>query len=102
MQSYQKRGGNMRSWKSFILVTAMLLLVPAATASASGGWLIDVRGGLGLPMGDFGDEFKAGLMINVEASKLVTTNLAIGLDGGYLKNDVTDDNQAALDLAFGS
>ncbi len=81
----------MRSWKSLILVTAMLLLVPAATASASGGWMIDVRGGLGMPMGDFGDNFKSGLMIGVEATKMMSTNLGIGLEGGYLKNGASDD-----------
>lgn len=91
----------MRSRKSLFLVLAVLLLVPAA-AFANGAWMIDARGGLGLPMGDYGDEFKSGLMIGVEASKMVTTNLAIGVDGSYLKNNPTDDNQTALDLAFGS
>lgn len=92
----------MRSWKSLILVTAMLLLVPAATASASGGWLIDVRGGVGLPMGDYGDAFKSGLMIGVEATKMMSTNLGIGVDGGYIKNNPNDENQAALDATFGT
>ena len=91
----------MRSKMSMVLAISVLLLVPAA-AFASGGWTLDVRGGLGLPMGDYGDAFKSGLLLNVEASKMMTTNLAIGLDGSYLKNDPSDDNQAALDLAFGS
>jgi outer membrane protein W len=74
----------------------MLLLVPAATASASGGWLIDARAGVGLPMGDFGDVYKSGLMIGVEATKMMSTNLGIGVDGGYIKNSPTDDYQAFL------
>jgi hypothetical protein len=92
----------MRSQKSLLLVlTVFMLLVPAASF-ASGEWMLDVRGGLGLPMGDYGDAFKSGLLIGVEASKMMSTNLAIGVDGGYLKNDPTDDNQTALDLTFGS
>src|SRR6267143_3471730 len=100
MQSYQKRGGVMRSWKSLVLVTAMLLLVPAA-AFASGGWMIDARGGLGIPMGNFKDDFKSGLLIGIEASKMMSPQLAIGVDGNYIKNNVTDANKAALEAAFG-
>jgi len=91
----------MRSRKSLFLVAAVLLLVPAA-AFANGGWMIDARGGLGLPMGNFGDEFKSGLLLGVEASKMMSPQFAIGVDGNYVKNDVTDDNQAALDSFFGS
>jgi len=91
----------MRSRKSLFLVAAVLLLVPAA-AFANGGWMIDARGGLGLPMGNFGDSFKSGLLLGVEASKMMSPQFAIGVDGNYVKNDVTDDNQAALDGVFGS
>jgi len=100
MQSYQKRGGVMRSWKSLVLVTAMLLLVPAA-AFANGGWMIDARGGVGIPMGNYKDDFKSGLLIGVEASKMMSPQFAIGVDGNYIKNSVTDANRAALEAAFG-
>ena len=85
----------MRSWKSLILVTAMLLLVPAA-AFANGGWSIDARAGLGIPMGDLKDSFKSGLLVAVEASKMMTTNLALGVDGNYIKNNPNDAYSAAL------
>ena len=90
----------MRSRKSLFLVAAVLLLVPAA-AFANGGWTLDARAGVGLPMGDFGDEFKSGLMIGVEASRMMSPNFALGAEGSYVKNNVTDDNQAALDAFFG-
>lgn len=91
----------MRSRKSLFLVAAVLLLVPAA-AFANGGWMIDARGGLGLPMGNFGDEFKSGLLLGVEASKMMSPQFAIGVDGNYVKNDVTSDNQTLLDNTFGA
>jgi outer membrane protein W len=91
----------MRSRKSLFLVAAVLLLVPAA-AFANGGWMIDARGGLGLPMGNFGDEFKSGLLLGVEASKMMSPQFAIGVDGNYVKNDVTSDNQTLLDNTFGT
>jgi len=90
----------MRSQKSLFLVMAVLLLVPAA-AFANGGWMIDARGGVGLPMGDFGDEFKSGLLIGVEASKMISPQFALGAEGSYVKNNPSDDNQAALDAFFG-
>ena len=86
----------MRSKMSLFLVVAVMLLVPAAAFANGGGWTLDVRGGLGLPMGDYGDAFKSGLLIGVEASKMMTTNLALGLEGGYLKNSPTDDYQTFL------
>jgi hypothetical protein len=52
-------------------------------------------------MGDYGDVFGSGLLIGVEASKMMSTNLAIGVDGGYVKNDPTDDGQAAFDFLYG-
>jgi outer membrane protein W len=76
----------MMSRKSLVLLTAVLLLMPAA-AFANGGWMIDARGGVGLPMGDFGNSFKSGMLIGVEASKMMSTNLAIGVDGNYMKNN---------------
>jgi hypothetical protein len=78
----------------------MLLLVPAA-AFANGGWMVDVRGGVGLPMGDFGNEFKSGLLIGVEASRMLSPQFALGADGNYVKNNPSSDNQAALDAFFG-
>ncbi len=75
----------MRSKKSLVLVAAVLLLVPAA-AFANGGWTIDARGGVGVPTGDFKNAYKSGLLIGLEASKMVSTNLAIGVDGNYVKN----------------
>ena len=75
----------MRSRKSLLLVMAVLLLVPAA-AFANGGWTIDARGGVGIPTGDFKNAYKSGLLIGLEASKMMTTNLALGLDGNYIKN----------------
>jgi hypothetical protein len=74
--------------------------MPAA-AFAGGGWMIDARGGLALPMGDFGNEFKSGLLIGVDASHMMSPQLALGFDGNYIKNGVSDDNQAALDATFG-
>jgi len=91
----------MRSWKSLFLVTVMLLLVPAA-AFANGGWQVDVRGGMALPMGDYGDAFKSGLLIGMDASHMMTPMLAIGVDGNYIKNSPTDDSQTALDATFGA
>jgi len=75
----------MRSKLSMILATLVLLLVPAA-AFASGPWMMDVRGGVALPQGDFGNAFKSGLLIGVEASKMMSTNLALGAEGNYIKN----------------
>src|SRR5712664_1240223 len=60
-----ERGGTMRSRKSLLLVTALLLLVPAAAFASGGGWMIDARGGVGLPMGNYKDDFKSGLLIGV-------------------------------------
>jgi len=76
----------MRSKMSMVLVATVLLLVPAA-AFASGPWMMDIRGGVGLPQGDFGDSFKSGLLIGVEATKMMSTNLGLGLEGNYMKND---------------
>jgi len=91
----------MRSRKSLLLVTALLLLVPAAAFASGGGWMIDARGGVGLPMGNYKDDFKSGLLIGVEASRMMSPQLAIGVDGNYIKNSVTDANRAALEAAFG-
>src|SRR5262245_39744690 len=91
----------MRSRKSLALAAAVLLLVPAAAFAYSGGWTIDARGGLGLPMGDYKDDFKSGLLIGVDASKMVSPQLAIGVDGDYIKNSVTDQNRTALELLYG-
>jgi|GEM_PF-2558522 len=90
----------MRSRKSLAFVTAVLLLVPAA-AFANGGWTVDARAGVGLPMGDFGNDFKSGLLMSVEASRMMSTNFALGAEGSYVKNNPSDDNQAALDAFFG-
>jgi opacity protein-like surface antigen len=90
----------MRSRKSLLLVSAVLLLVPAA-AFANGGWMIDARGGLGIPMGDYKNDFKSGLLLGVEASKMMSPQFALGVDGNYIKNSVTDENRAALEGAFG-
>jgi opacity protein-like surface antigen len=90
----------MRSRKSLFLVTAVLLLVPAA-AFANGGWMIDARGGLGIPMGNYKDDFKSGLLLGVEASKMMSPQFAIGVDGNYVKNNVTDANRAILEAAAG-
>jgi len=90
----------MRSRKSLFLLAAFLLLVPAA-AFANGGWMIDARAGVGLPMGDFGNEFKSGLLIGVDASHMMSPQFALGFDGNYIKNNPSDDNQAALDAVFG-
>jgi|SRR5678816_788092 len=90
----------MRSMKSLLFVAAVLLLVPAA-AFANGGWMMDARAGVGLPMGDYGDVFKSGLLINVEATRMMSTNFGLGLEGSYLKNSPTDDYQAAIELAGG-
>src|SRR5262245_3654803 len=100
--SSPERGGSMRSRKSLALVTAVLLLVPAAAFASGGAWTVDARGGVGLPMGDFGDEFKSGLLISVEASKMLTTNFALGAEGNYIKNSPSDDNQVLLDSTFGA
>jgi len=74
----------MRSKMSLIL--AVLLLVPAAALANGGPWMVDVRGGVGLPQGDYGDAFKSGLLIGVEATKMMSTNLGLGVDGSYMKN----------------
>jgi|SRR5689334_2078755 len=91
----------MRSRKSLFLVAAVLLLVPAA-AFASGGWTIDARGGVGIPTGDFKNDFKSGLLIGVDASKMMNAQWAIGVDGNYVKNNVNSDDQTALDATFGT
>jgi len=91
----------MRSWKSLFLVTVMLLLVPAATF-ANGGWMVDVRGGVGIPMGNYKDDFKSGLLIGVDASRMMSPQFAIGVDGNYIKNGVTDANKLALETQFGA
>ena len=83
-----------------VLMLAVLLLVPAA-AFASGGWTIDARGGVALPMGDFGNDFKSGLLIGVEASHMMGPQFALGVDGNYVKNNPSDENQAALDALLG-
>lgn len=75
----------MRSRKSLFLIAAVLLLVPAA-AFANGGWTIDARGGVGIPTGNYKDGFKSGLLIGVEASKMMNPQWSIGLDGNYIKN----------------
>ena len=90
----------MRSQKSLFLVMAVLLLVPAA-AFANGGWMIDARGGVGVPMGDFKDFYKSGLLIGVEASKMMGPQFAIGVDGNYIKNSASDDYQTFLDSTVG-
>ncbi len=90
----------MRSRKILFLVAAVVILVPAA-AFANGGWMIDARGGVGIPMGDYKDAFKSGLQIGVEASKMMGPQFAIGVDGNYVKNSLTDANRAALELAAG-
>lgn len=76
----------MRSKMSMILATLVLLLVPAAAFASGGPWMMDVRAGVGLPQGDFGNSFKSGLMVGVEASKMMSTNFALGADGNYIKN----------------
>jgi len=91
----------MMSRKSLVMMIAVLLLAPAA-AFASGGWMIDARGGVGIPMGNYKDDFKSGLLIGVEASKMMSPQFAIGVDGNYIKNSVTDANRAALEGAFGT
>jgi outer membrane protein W len=90
----------MRSRKSLFLVAAVLLLVPAA-AFANGGWMIDARGGLGLPMGDFKNLYKSGLLVGVEASRMMSPQFAIGVDGNYVKNSASDDYQTFLDTTVG-
>jgi len=91
----------MMSRKSLVLMTAVLLLAPAASF-ANGGWMIDARGGLGIPMGNYKDDFKSGLLIGVEASKMMSPKFAIGVDGNYIKNSVTDANRAALETTYGA
>src|SRR2546422_6823320 len=85
----------MRSRMSLLLMTAVLLLVPASTALASG-WMIDARGGVGLPMGDFKDAYKSGLLIGLEATRMMSPKFAIGVDGNYIKNKPSDDYKAFL------
>jgi len=85
----------MMSRKSLVVMTAVLLLMPAA-AFANGGWMIGARGGVGIPMGDLKDSFKSGLLIAVDASHMMGTNLAIGVDGNYIKNNPNDDYSASL------
>ena len=91
----------MRSRKSLLLVAAVLLLVPAA-AFANGGWMIDARGGVGIPTGNYKNDFKSGLLLGLEASKMMSPAFAIGVDGNYIKNSVTDANRLALETAFGA
>jgi opacity protein-like surface antigen len=85
----------MRSWKSLLLVTVMLLLVPAA-AFANEGWMVDVRGGLGIPTGDFKDAYKSGLLIGIDASRMMSPKFAVGVDGNYIKNNPSDTYKAFL------
>src|SRR6266576_1123800 len=89
----------MRSQKSLFLVAAVLLLVPAA--AFANGWTIDARGGVGLPMGDFKDFYKSGLLIGVEASHMMGPQFALGVDGNYIKNSASDDYQTFLDTTVG-
>ncbi len=91
----------MRSGKSLFLAAAVLLLVPAAAFANGGGWMIDTRGGVGVPTGNYHDDFKSGLLLGVEASYLVSPQFAIGVDGDYVKNSVTDTNRAALESLYG-
>ena len=90
----------MMSRKSLVMMVAVLLLVPAA-AFANGGWMIDARGGLGIPMGDFKTSYKSGLLVGVEASKMMSPQFAIGVDGNYIKNGASDDYKTFLDANVG-
>ncbi len=90
----------MRSKMSMILATTVLLLVPAA-AFANGGWTIDARGGIGLPMGDFKTLYKSGPLVSIEASRMMSPQFAIGVDGNYIKNGASDDYQTFLDTSVG-
>ncbi|TMQ57377.1 MAG: porin family protein [Candidatus Eisenbacteria bacterium] len=85
----------MESWKSFFLITAVLL-VPAASASASGGWLIDANAGIGIPTSDFGKDWKSGLLMGASAAYALTPQFAVGVDGSYVKNDPSNDYAAIL------
>lgn len=89
----------MGSWKSLPLVTALLLLVPATPAHAGGGWLIDANAGLGIPISDFGDLWKTGPLVGASVGYALTPQLAVGVDGSYMKNNPSKDFAAALALS---
>ena len=86
--------------KTTLLVTALalMLVVPQAQA-AKGEWMIDFNGGAALPMSDFKDAAKVGFMGGVGAGYMVTDAVCIGADGSYIKNDASDDLNAAISPA---
>ena len=76
------------------IAVLIAMLLPSAAFSS---WLVEGNVGAGMPTGDFGDFFKSGLLVGGSVG-YVSAPFEIGVDVNYLKNDPTDDYQAALDV----
>lgn len=76
--------------KSVVLVLALALMAVPVGAWAAGGWGITVMGGLGLPMGDFGDEDKldgqSGPQVGLDICYDLNDMFAVGVDGTWNQN----------------
>jgi opacity protein-like surface antigen len=88
----------MVSWKRLRVATVLLLLAPTAPAEAGGRWLIGANAGLGIPIGDFGDSWKAGPLVGASVEYALTPQLVVGVDGSYMKNKPSKDAAAELAL----
>jgi opacity protein-like surface antigen len=76
-------------------VLALLVVVPQAFAGSKE-WTINLSGGMAAPMSDFKDNVKTGYVFGVGADYGLKENLALGIDGSFLSNSATDDQQTAL------
>jgi len=52
-------------------------------------------------MGDFKTLYKSGPLVSIEASRMMSPQFAIGVDGNYIKNGASDDYQTFLDTSVG-
>jgi outer membrane protein W len=76
--------------KTLIKISAICALV-LFSFTANAQMKIGVGGGIGLPMGDFGDVFKMGFGGGVSGKYMLNDNLALGVGIGYMTFSAKDE-----------
>ncbi len=67
------------------------LVLAHPSPSMAGQMLLGVTGGMGLPMGDFGDLYNGGVHLGLSGDYLPVNELGIGFDFSYTHHNMKDD-----------
>jgi hypothetical protein len=87
--------------KKTALITLLLSLVVVTGAFAAGEMTFGVNGGVALPTGDFGKDFKMGFQGGVFGEYGINEQFAVGIGAGYAKVGLKDEYKKLLeDLAI--